>query len=332
MSALGHKNKGRILDSASIALFCGAALLPLIIQQPYWQGVFVVALYYAIMAVAWNLLAGFAGQITLAPAAFSLLGAYTSGVLNFHFGLSPALGIPLGVVVAGLTGLLLGRVALRMRGPYVALTSVAFLHIISIVISNSYSITRGDLGLTVPGLFGLSRLGYFYVFLGALVVVQVIVYQLLRSRVGLFIQAIRDDELAAASRGVDVTRWKTVVFGISSAMCGLAGGLYVHFIRLASPEIGTILQSGLVVTMVVVGGMATLAGPLLGAFLIQVASEALRAVGMQHMLVFALLVIVSVRFFPGGLWGFVEQARRRARLRQPDSGTPAVAVKGRVRS
>src|SRR5690606_8767088 len=219
--------------------------------------------------------------------------------------------------------LLLGRISVRMRGPYVSLTSVAFLHIVSIVISNSYSITRGDLGLQVPDLFGLSRVGYFYVFLAALVLVQVLVYQLLRSRAGLFIQALRDDELAAASRGVDVTRWKTVVFGISSAMCGLAGGLYVHFIRLASPEIGTILQSGLVVTMAVVGGMATLAGPLIGAFFIQVASEALRAIGMQHMLVFALLVILSVRFFPGGLWGFVEDMLRKPRV--PAEPTVAAA-------
>lgn len=318
-----RKFSGRFLDPASTAIFAVAAVLPLLVQQPYWQGVLVVALYYGIMAVAWNLLAGFAGQFTLSPAAFSLLGAYTSGVLNFHYGLSPAVGIPLGVLVAGLTGLLLGRISVRMRGPYVSLTSVAFLHIVSIVISNSYSITRGDLGLQVPDLFGLSRVGYFYVFLAALVLVQVLVYQLLRSRAGLFIQALRDDELAAASRGVDVTRWKTVVFGISSAMCGLAGGLYVHFIRLASPEIGTILQSGLVVTMAVVGGMATLAGPLIGAFFIQVASEALRAIGMQHMLVFALLVILSVRFFPGGLWGFVEDMLRKPRV--PAEPTVAAA-------
>ncbi|MFS8535961.1 MAG: hypothetical protein FWJ65_12475, partial [Limnochordales bacterium] len=112
MSRLGQKASGRLLDPVSLAIFAVAAVLPLIIRQQYWQGVLVVALYYAIMAVAWNLLAGFAGQFTLAPAAFSLLGAYTSGVLNFHYGISPAVGIPAGVVVAGLTGLLLGRIAL----------------------------------------------------------------------------------------------------------------------------------------------------------------------------------------------------------------------------
>lgn len=319
------KFSSRFVDPVSGIIFVLIAALPLFVKQQYWMGVFIVALYYAMMAVAWNLLAGFGGQFSLAPAAFSLLGAYTPGVLHFHYGVSPAIGIPLGVVVAGLTGLLLGRLVLRMRGPYVSLTSVAFLHIVSIVIANSYNITRGDLGLTVPDLFGISRVGYFYVFLGALVAVQVLVYQLLRSRMGLFIQAIRDDELAAASRGVDIVRWKTIVFGISSAMCGLAGALYVHFIQLASPEIGTILQSGLVVTSVVVGGMATLPGPIIGAFLIQVAAEGLRAIGVQHMLVFALLVILSARFFQGGIWGLVERA-----LRKPNQAPREPVVPGPV--
>src|SRR5690606_27600074 len=94
MSGLGQKASGRLLDPVSLAIFAVAAVLPLIIRQQYWQGVLVVALYYAIMAVTWNLLAGFAGQFTLAPAAFSLLGAYTSGVLNFHYGISPAVGTP----------------------------------------------------------------------------------------------------------------------------------------------------------------------------------------------------------------------------------------------
>lgn len=304
------------------------ALLPVVIHQPYWRGVLVVALYYAIMAVAWNLLAGYGGQFSLAPAAFSLLGAYTPGILHFHYGVAPVIGIPLGVVVAGVTGLLLGRIVLKMRGPYVALTSVAFLQIVGIVIANSYSITRGDLGLSVPGLFNLSRVGYFYVFLAALVIVQFIVERILRSRMGLFIQAIRDDELAAASRGVDVVKWKTLVFGISSAMCGLAGALYVHFIQLASPEIGTILQSGLIVTMVVVGGISTLPGPIIGAFLIQIASEGLRTVGLQHMLVFALLVIVAVRFFQGGIWSLLERVIRRFTGRTPTVDGPGSISEG----
>lgn len=165
-------------------------------------------------------------------------------------------------------------------------------------------------------------------FLAALVIVQFIVERILRSRMGLFIQAIRDDELAAASRGVDVVKWKTLVFGISSAMCGLAGALYVHFIQLASPEIGTILQSGLIVTMVVVGGISTLPGPIIGAFLIQIASEGLRTVGLQHMLVFALLVIVAVRFFQGGIWSLLERVIRRFTGRTPTVDGPGSISEG----
>ena len=290
------------------ALFAVLAALGWLVRQPYWQGVLVVGLYYAMLAVAWNLLAGYAGQFSLAPATFSLLGAYSSGVLHYHLGWPPAAGLVAAVVVTGTLGFALGRLVLRMRGPYLALTTVAFLEIVGLVVANAYSLTRGDLGLSVPSLYGISRVAYYYVFLAALLATHWGVSRLLASPAGLFLQAIRDDEVAAASRGVDVVRYKTLAFVVSGVLCGVAGVLYVHFIQLASPEIGTILQSGLVVSMVVIGGMRTLPGPILGALLVQLAAEGLRAIGVQHMLVFALLVILVGRFFPEGLWGLVERA------------------------
>ena len=320
MNSAGFGARSAALQVRAVGVLFGLlAVLPWIVRQPYWQGVLVVGLYYAILAVAWNLLAGYGGQFSLAPAAFSLLGAYTSGVLHYHFGWPPAAGIPAALVVTGVVGLGLGLLVLRMRGPYLALTTVAFLEIVGLVVANAYSITRGDLGLSVPSLYGISRVAYYYVFLAALAAVQLTVQRLLASRAGLFIQAIRDDELAAAARGVDVVRYKTVAFVVSSVMCGLGGALYVHFIQLASPEIGTILQSGLVVSMVVIGGMQTLPGPIAGALLVQVASEALRAIGVQHMLVFAFLVMLFGRFFPAGLWGLVERLSLPAPRPEPSA-------------
>lgn len=313
---------------ATAGLFALLAILPWVVRQPYWQGVLVVALYYAILAVAWNLLAGYGGQFSLAPATFSLLGAYTSGVLWYHRGWPPLAGIASALVVTAALGFMLGRLVLRMRGPYLSLTTVAFLEIVGLVVANSYSLTRGDLGLSVPGLYGISRIGYYYVFLVALALVQGCVLMLLGSQAGLFLQAVRDDEVAAASRGVDVVRYKTLAFVVSSTMCGLAGALYVHFIQLASPEIGTILQSGLVISMVVLGGMGTLPGPLLGALAVQLASEALRAIGVQHMLVFAALVMVVARFFPEGLWGVVQ--RVSAAVMRPQA--PALTAERSVRA
>jgi len=292
----------------SILFLAIVAVLPYFVIVPYWRGVLIVAMYFALVSAAWNLLAGYTGQFSLAPAAFAMIGGYGSGLLCYHFGISPWIGIPCGTLAATVIGLMLGRIVLRLRGPYLALTTLAFAEIVRLVISNEYEITRGDLGLSVTPLFE-HQLNYYYLFLFLLVVVQIGLYYLVRSRAGLYLQAIRDDDLAASGRGVNVVLWKTVSFAVSSGICGLAGAFYVHFIRLASPELGLILQTGLVIAMVVIGGMGTLIGPLIGAFLVQLSSEALREVGLSHMLFFALTVILFGRFFRSGIWGGIDFLR-----------------------
>ena len=320
----GSRIRTRRELKVSLIFLAIVALLPLVVKVPYWLGVLIVSMYFAIVSAAWNLLAGYTGQFSLAPATFAMIGAYSSGLLYHHFQVSPWIGIPVGVGAAALIGFLLGVVVLRLRGPYLALTTLSFAEIARLVIGNSYDVTRGDLGLSVPAIFE-SRLAYYYLFLAVLVAVQLGLYILVRSRAGLYLQAIRDDDVAAAGRGVNVVRWKTVSFSLSSAICGLAGGIYVHFIMLASPEIGLVLQTGLVMSMVVIGGMGTLIGPVLGAFLVEVASEAFRDVGLSHMLVFSLMVILIGRFFRDGLWGLFD----RLRDRRPAVGrTPAALERG----
>jgi branched-chain amino acid transport system permease protein len=295
------------------------ALLPLVMTSDYWRGVLIVSMYFAMLAAAWNLLAGYAGQFSLAPAAFGMIGAYTTGLLAYHLGAPPALGIPAAILVAGGVGLALGRIVLRLRGPYLALTTLAFAEIMRLVISNSVDFTRGDLGLDVPGLIQ-NRIGYFYFFLAVLLATQLGLYVLLASRAGLFLQAIRDDEVAAASRGVRIVRWKTIAFALSAAISGLAGALYAHFAQLVSPELGLISQTGLIVSMVVIGGMGTLVGPIGGAFLVYATSELLRDVGGYQLIVFALLVIIFARFFRQGLWGLVLRAVAGSKPRMAAEG------------
>jgi len=219
-----------------------------------------------------------------------------------------------------LVGFALGRVTLRLRGAYLALTTLAFAEILRLVIANSIEITRGDLGLSVSGIFGGAKIPTLYLFLGVLVGYQLVLVWLLRTRAGLYFRAIRDDELGAMGRGVDVVRYKTLAFTISSAGTGLAGALFVHFLQLASPEVGLIFQTGLVICMTVIGGMGTATGPLIGAFLVEYASEALREVGVRHLLVFALAVILLGRFFRDGLMGLVPRFMpRRALAPAPES-------------
>jgi|DewCreStandDraft_2_1066082.scaffolds.fasta_scaffold00398_3 branched-chain amino acid transport system permease protein len=291
----------------TLAVLAFAALLPLGVKSLYWQGVLTVTLVYALASTGWNFLGGFAGQFSLAPAAFLLIGMYTSALLVSYRGWPPAAGILATLPVTSAIGMALGVLCLRLRGPYLALTTVAFSEITRNLIRFSYNLTRGDLGLSVPTLYGVgeNRLSYYYTILILCTFVVVAVHGCISSRIGLYLRSIRDDELAAAGRGVNTVLWKTLAFTISSSICGLAGGFYVHFIGLASPEMGLLLQAGFIISMAVIGGMGTLGGPLAGALLLYPLSEYVRRFGVQHMVIFSLLMILMIRFWRAGIYGSV---------------------------
>jgi branched-chain amino acid transport system permease protein len=301
---IGTGDRLRAEFVASLVILLLVAVLPAFVTNAYWQGVVVVSMYFALLAVAWNILAGYTGQFSLAPAAFGMIGAYTTGLLSYYYGTGAAIGVPAAIIVSGGIGLALGRIVLRLRGPYLALTTLSFAEIMRLVISNSIDFTRGDLGLNVLGIFE-ERLAYYYLILAVLFAVQAGLYYLLRARAGLYLRAIRDDEIAAASRGVKIVWWKTFAFTLSAAICGLAGALYGHFAQFVSPELGLLSQTGIVISMVVIGGLGTLVGPVGGALLVYVLSEFLRDVGNAQLVVFAFLVIVFARFFRQGLWGLL---------------------------
>ena len=295
-------NRLRTDFRAALAVVALLACVPLFVSSPYWLGIFIVSMYFALLSLGWNLLAGFTGQFSLAPAAFAMIGAYATALLDYHLKAPLAIGIPAAIVATALVGFLLGRIVLRLAGPYLALTTLSFAEIARVVIYNSIDFTRGDQGLNVPGLMH-SRVGYYYLFLAVLLAVLVLLYALMRGRAGRFWLAIRDDATGAESRGIDVVRYKTLAFALSCAICGLAGSLYGTFSQLVSPELGLLLQTGLVISMVVIGGMGTLTGPLVGALLVYLASEWLREVGNIQLIVFSAAVIIVARFFRAGLWG-----------------------------
>lgn len=310
------RGRTRIELTASLAIIAVVALLPVVMTNDYWRGVVIVSMYFAMLAAAWNLLAGYTGQLSLAPATFGMIGAYATGLLAYHAGGTALIGIPAAILVSGAIGFALARIVMRLRGPYLALTTLSFAEIMRLVVSNSIDVTRGDLGLNVPGLVA-SRLAYYYLMLAVLLAIQLGLYAFLRSPAGLYLRAIRDDEIAAAGRGVRIVRWKTFAFTLSAAISGLAGALYGHFAQFVSPELGLISQSGIIISMVVIGGLGTIVGPVGGAFLIYVASEFLRDFGGYQLIVFALLVIVFGRFCRDGLWGLLRSAAVRLTARRP---------------
>jgi len=304
-------NRLRADFRAALAVVALLALAPVFVTSPYTLGILIVSIYFALLALGWNLLAGFTGQFSLAPAAFAMLGAYTTALLDYHLKAPLAVGIPAAIIGTALLGWLLGRVVLRLKGPYLSLTTLSFAEIARVVVGNSHEFTRGDQGLNVPTLFQ-SRVGYYYLFLAVLLATLAGLYVLLRGRAGRFWLAIRDDATGAESRGIDVIRYKTLAFALSCAICGLAGSLYGTFSQLVSPELGLLMQTGLVISMVVIGGIGTLTGPLVGALLVYLASEWLRGVGNIQMIVFAAVVIVFARFFRTGLWGLATRPKPEA--------------------
>lgn len=284
-------------------------LLPLGLDD-YRLHVLVICLNYAILAASWNLVAGYTGQVSFAHAAFAGVGAYTSGILAVHLGFNPWLGIVIGTAVAGLAGFLIGVLCLQMGGIYLSLTTLGFSQILHIVITNEYEITRGTMGLQVPALMSVySKTAYFYIMLAALIVTLLIIHRIIYSNTGLNFRAVQNDETAAAALGVNVVRVRVMAFTVSSALAGMAGGLFGHYLLLITPQIPSLDQQFLVLAMTVIGGMGSFIGPVIGAFMLNILAEYIRAYGEYHVLVFGLVALLMARFFPNGVVGLYKGKR-----------------------
>ncbi len=302
-----------------------AAFLPFFLGS-YPVHVLTVALYYVILASSWNLIAGYTGLFSLAHHVLAGIGGYTSALLVLRMHLPMPAGILCGGALACAVGYLIGTLTLRMRTLYLALATWAFAESTRVTVSMEYGLTRGDLGLAVPRLFHtVDPLPYYELFLACAAATVAGLAVLLRSRIGYRLRAIRDDEGAARAAGINTVRWKRFAFGASSGIVGLAGAIYGHYIGLLSPVALRFDEMALIIIMVILGGQRTLAGPIAGAVVIEVASEALRAYGQIRMVVFALAVLAVMRLYPAGLMGIV-----RAAANSPVSRAVRQRVSGRV--
>ena len=289
----------------------GAALVPFVLGD-YHVHVLTVACYYVVMASSWNLIAGYTGLFSLAHHVFAGIGGYTSALLVIRSGVPVPLGLAAGGLVAGAAGYGIGALTLRMRALYLALATWAFAESTRVLVSMEYGITRGDLGLPVPKLFPtVSPRPYYELFLLLAAATVAGLALLLRSRIGYRLRAIRDDEGAARAAGINTVRWKRFVFAISSAVAGVAGAVYGHYIGLLSPIGMKFDEMAIIIIMVILGGQRTLAGPVLGAVVVEVVSEALRAYGQIRMVLFALVVLGMMRLYPPGLAGLIRLAIAR---------------------
>ena len=303
----------RRLAQIAIPATVALALIPLFARE-YAVHVLVAGLYYTILAASWNLLAGVTGQFSLAHQSFAAIGGYTSGLLIRYFETPLWLSIPAGVLLSGALGYLLGRIVLRMRAIYLAIATWAFAETFHILLAAAYPITRGELGLSVPSLFGhLRPTPYYYTFLALAVVTILGMYLLVRSPIGYFMRAIKDDELRAETLGVDTTRVKVLVFTLTSAIAGLAGAFYAHYDVVLSPQRADFSVMATLIIMVVVGGLGSFVGPLIAAAPIHLVLTFLQKYGEWDMVVFALLVIVLMRSYMGGLAALFAEAYQKLR-------------------
>jgi branched-chain amino acid transport system permease protein len=287
-------------------------LLPIIFQDPYLRNILVIFGIYCLLALSLNIIVGYIGEVSLGHAAFFGLGAYTSAILSKNIGLSVLLSIPLAVVFSGALGLFIGYLALRLKGPYFAITTLAFAEILRVIVTNWIDLTRGPLGFTqipplilrLPGLFELKvihELPYYYFVWLLVALALLVIYNLLHSPTGRAFLAIREQEPLARSVGISPFRYKVLAFVISTMVAGLAGGAYAHFFRIVSPDIHTVYYSAIPLMMVMVGGRGTLLGPFLGALLFAVLPELFRTAGTIRMVFFASFLLATIVYMPDGI-------------------------------
>ena len=305
----------RVVGAALAVVAFAVAALSLL--GPYYLHVVNVTIINVLLALGLNFVLGFGGQISLAQAAFFGIGAYTFSVLELR-GVAAVMAAPAGIVAAIAAGLGLGWPCLRLRGHYLALATLGFALIIEELLINVAVLTGGANGLTgIPGV-GLTQddRGMFLVLLGLTILGIALSVWFERSPLGLRARAMRDNELAADAIGTDITRMRLLLFATSAGYAGVAGVLYASLLGYVSPDVFAWLTTFNYLVMVVVGGMGTTLGPVLGAGLYTLVPEWFRFLQQAYFAAFGLVVIVVITTMPGGMNWVI-----RAGLRWRPSGS-----------
>ena len=285
-----------------VALFFIVLLgMPLVSRNPYLIRVIILTSIFAILAASWDLLSGFTGQMNFGHALFFGVGAYASAMLNVHLQIPPWVSVPLGAVAAVLTGLLVGIPCLRLKHTYLALTTMAFPIILMGIVFALPDLTGGELGISGLQRISSSLVGNYYIYIVTMLVLCTIMWKITDSHTGIIFHAIREDELAVKSSGINTTRYKLMAFCLSGFFAGIAGGLYAHYMRIAGPSTLEVSMSFTVVIWAVFGGLATIYGPIAAVFILFPLLEFVRFWPEYRMMIFAFVVLLILLYMPEGL-------------------------------
>ncbi|MDR3453029.1 MAG: branched-chain amino acid ABC transporter permease [Rhodoferax sp.] len=294
----------RLVATGAFAVLLG--LLPLVLPNAYFTDVAIRISINAVIAIALNLLVGYAGQISLGHAAFYGVGAYASGVLTSRFGLPSGLALLASVMVTAALSWLVASAILRLRGHYLAMATLGLGIVVSIVISNESAWTGGPDGMSVGNfsVFGWNLTGekqWYWLFTGLLLAMIVLAQNLIDSPAGRALQALHGSEIAACVVGIDTVKFKTRVFVFSAVVAAVIGSLSAHYLGFITPGLASLPYSIELVTMVVIGGMASVWGSVFGAALLTLLPQALTRFEGWETIVFGLILIVTMIFLPRGV-------------------------------
>ena len=315
-----------------------ALLLPLVWHSAFAIDILVRVVLFAFIGVAWNLMGGYAKQLSLGHAAYFGLGAYTSTILMIKFGISPWIGIIAGGIVATLASLPIGWLCFRLRGPYFAIATIATAQVFMLLFLKFRSFAWGAEGTTIPYLgnsplmmqFGAKE-AYYYLALALLAIGLAITYVIERSWIGYYLVAVGEDEDAAEAVGVNAPRMKRDIYMISAFLTALAGTFYVQYIYFIDPNTAFSFNVSVEAALVsIVGGIGTLWGPVLGTALLEPTSALLQSwLGGGHggvqLTVYALILITIILWRPAGLIGVFTEAIERISGTRPHTAQPAAA-------
>lgn len=302
----------------------GLVLLPLIVSDPFAVDIFIRVLLFAFIGVAWNLLGGYAKQLSLGHAAYFGLGAYTSTILLVRYGVSPWIGIIAGGAVATLASLPIGALCFRLRGPYFAIATIATAQILMLLFLKLRDFAWGAEGTTIPNLGDSpwmmqfdAKAAYYYIALALLAIGLAVTYWVERSWMGYYLVALGEDPDAAEAVGVNVPRIKRDIYLISAFLTGLAGTFYVQYIYFIDPNTAFSFNVSVEAALVsIVGGVGTLWGPVVGTVLLEPTSALVQSwLGAAHggvqLALYAVILMAVILWQPAGLLGVLRAAYAR---------------------